>query len=455
MTTRPLLLDLTYEIVTPLFMSGVDQTRPELRVPSIRGAARAWYRAIDPRFRAHEAYTFGAADHKWSPDDEGFSQQSPFLLRIVKVPDEAAFTLDRNAYRRFDRGQPPTKTNGILYTGFSLLDRFNTRQALPASTRQRVNGFTLRLVFLQPSRVKQADGTVDPLLYYRVLGSFWALGHLGGLGSRCNRGWGSVQLISLKAVGSQVLPEVNEVVRALQPASTQSVKSWLADVDRTLTTLRRKLGGARDGHALATPHLGPGAQISVATRPSREWDEALEPMGASLQSFRREVSLDRREVMRHLFEYHRASPRAKAAAVALRAAPRRVSFGLPLTFRFGIVPKAAKELGLERMQPETIEFAPDGMQRHASLLRLRVVRLGDGCHAVAVRLQGDPPGSKLRDDGRPSETPAVAITGAVSAGNRPTGDEVKSLPANPSDEGGVDDFMRSLLPHTSSLTVPR
>ena len=39
-------LQLTCEVVTPLFCAGADQQRPEIRPPSIRGAMRFWWRAL-------------------------------------------------------------------------------------------------------------------------------------------------------------------------------------------------------------------------------------------------------------------------------------------------------------------------------------------------------------------------------------------------------------------------
>ena len=42
-------LQLTCEVVTPLFCPGADQLRPEIRPPSGRGAMRFWYRALAGR----------------------------------------------------------------------------------------------------------------------------------------------------------------------------------------------------------------------------------------------------------------------------------------------------------------------------------------------------------------------------------------------------------------------
>ena len=41
------------EIVTPLFLGGADPNKAELRAPSIKGALRFWWRALNPHFSLH------------------------------------------------------------------------------------------------------------------------------------------------------------------------------------------------------------------------------------------------------------------------------------------------------------------------------------------------------------------------------------------------------------------
>ncbi|WP_143108945.1 type III-B CRISPR module RAMP protein Cmr1, partial [Bathymodiolus thermophilus thioautotrophic gill symbiont] len=37
----------TYRIITPMFISGAKVTEAELRIPSIKGAIRFWWRALN------------------------------------------------------------------------------------------------------------------------------------------------------------------------------------------------------------------------------------------------------------------------------------------------------------------------------------------------------------------------------------------------------------------------
>jgi CRISPR-associated protein Cmr1 len=60
----------TCETITPMFLSGADGQTPELRAPSIKGALRFWWRAVNghlelKELKEKEATIFG------SPDDKG------------------------------------------------------------------------------------------------------------------------------------------------------------------------------------------------------------------------------------------------------------------------------------------------------------------------------------------------------------------------------------------------
>lgn len=408
----PLVLDLTYEILTPLFLSGVNQEVPELRVPSIRGAVRAWYRAIDPHFRSNEVHWFGAADQ---PDASGQKEtrQSPWWLRVRSVEARADFELDRDAYRKFDHGRPPDKTNGVLYTGFSLLDRFNRRRAFHAAEPGRPARFTLRLTIPRPG-----DGLhrMSTSAITAVLGAFWALGHLGGLGSRGRRGWGSVQLTKMEVVNlrenaAKPPAQVEEVVSHLQPAKATTPAAWAAQVGATLAWLKGRFPGERDAAAAQPGHIGTGSWAMIGVQPHREWGSALNEVGSSFQGFRREQAKDRTAVGDALWNQQRSAPGAQPGGAPLRVAPRRVAFGLPLTFRFGITPKRVKLAGIPQLHPDTVEFQPDEgppddgrpFTRYPGLVSFRLVRLGDhALHPVIVRLAGAPPGTRDPTGGAPS-----------------------------------------------------
>lgn len=57
------------EVVTPMFLSGADGTTPELRAPSLKGALRFWWRALNGHLpeeilRKREGMIFGDTSHR-------------------------------------------------------------------------------------------------------------------------------------------------------------------------------------------------------------------------------------------------------------------------------------------------------------------------------------------------------------------------------------------------------
>ncbi len=65
------------ETITPMFLSGADGSTPELRPPSIKGALRFWWRAMNgdkSNMREEEAKIFGGTDP---------AQRSKVMIRVL------------------------------------------------------------------------------------------------------------------------------------------------------------------------------------------------------------------------------------------------------------------------------------------------------------------------------------------------------------------------------------
>lgn len=148
-------VEITYKVVTPMFLSGSEnQTQIELRPPSIKGALRFWYRAIDSNFRKHEQRIFGSSD-------KGFGQ-SLFLLQIKKAKINKHKAIDMTGYD---------------YLGYGVIGEKARYYIKPDST------FTLRLLF-------KPNATPDDI--NKVKRSLWAMTMFGGLGARSRKGFGSI-----------------------------------------------------------------------------------------------------------------------------------------------------------------------------------------------------------------------------------------------------------------------
>ena len=111
----PETIEATFEIVTPMFLGGASsiELADAIRPPSVKGALRFWWRALQwnnyyqktnqdealalTRLHAHEARLFGHA-----ANDRNLSQgQACFLLRthIIEPPKAAASEVSEKSER--------------------------------------------------------------------------------------------------------------------------------------------------------------------------------------------------------------------------------------------------------------------------------------------------------------------------------------------------------------------
>jgi CRISPR-associated protein Cmr1 len=185
-------LTATYRIVTPMFLGDADQKATEIRPPSVKGALRFWWRALNwGRFRngaddatalkklhAEEAALFGAA----ADEKNNKLGQSQFLIQILPAK--------RSKESAWPENQTPSG-----YLGLGLF---------PMQGHQRREGFMEQQDFTVTLRFKPgADEMVDKA-ETQIRDALTALSLFGGLGSRARRGFGSVALITLDGVAHSI-----------------------------------------------------------------------------------------------------------------------------------------------------------------------------------------------------------------------------------------------------------
>ncbi|MCB1764866.1 MAG: type III-B CRISPR module RAMP protein Cmr1 [Candidatus Competibacteraceae bacterium] len=175
-------LTATYRIVTPMFIGNAEQKADSVRPPSIKGALRFWWRALNwgrflredgtvtvalKHLHQKEAYLFGSAA------DEPGSGQGRFLLRVSHQPRIALETVW------------PQNNTGSGYLGYGLMATNDKphREGLKEGT-----DFCLELRFKPGTPPADIDALTATL-------RTWSL--FGGLGSRARRGFGSVTLLKL------------------------------------------------------------------------------------------------------------------------------------------------------------------------------------------------------------------------------------------------------------------
>lgn len=147
-------ISITLQFVTPLFLHGADVNAPEIRVPSIRGQLRDWFRMLGGT-TDEEQSVFGGLHG-------GSKRNEPVASRIVlRVVDRTNGTPKSMATLPHKQGGPSAMKNGFHEAFFDLL---------------------------VSSRLGLSKDSEDAFL--RALKA-WLL--LGGLGQRATRGGGSLK----------------------------------------------------------------------------------------------------------------------------------------------------------------------------------------------------------------------------------------------------------------------
>lgn len=268
------------EVVTPLFLSGADQTQAELRAPSIKGALRFWFRAMmggivgaenTAAIFAKEAELFGStggASHvAILAHQRGNANITPWDQLVGSLQWPASL------------GQLDPR-QGMSYLGFSLKatrDRGARTCILPDRSQ-----FELTMIPRYPAASQSGIQT--------VLASLWLATTLGGFGSRSRRGFGA-----LRVVHGPAEKEVPPFVFAGR--SPQDVGEFLTNgLALTKVVFQRAAEGASSAAAapsadfcVLSPHYSEIVLLSKQGRGWGSWQEALGEVGWRLSEYRKGI----------------------------------------------------------------------------------------------------------------------------------------------------------------------
>ncbi|MBF0369877.1 MAG: hypothetical protein HQL52_10500 [Magnetococcales bacterium] len=373
-------LELTFQVLTPMFLHGSEpRYSPDLRPPSLKGALRFWYRAVDPDFRRNEPILFGTASNA----DQG-SGQSLFNLRIEPLKPLRFFTWDDRLANSFHAGHGTHRKNGLIYLGYPFQMRKKKGvvspppQAIDVGTRFKVRCILPR--FGDQEKYRKA-----------IAASFWLLGHYGGLGSRSRRGFGSIALLEWKGVRGE-WPELEELP-LLHKAITP--REWGKTSKDTREMIRNWFPKKWDSSTPMHPHIGEKFTSTLSLKfrndkqrffDQKDWPHGLNEMGRRLQDYR----------VRHQPDYQNVKDHIEGDK-NLRHPPERVAFGLPLAFQYSSLPKDRRRLQFfppEQKSPGSTrqKSGPQKSGRHASLLHLRLILLNGNLYPLYLRMGGAVPG---------------------------------------------------------------
>lgn len=230
------------------------QENAELRLPSIKGVLRLWYRVFMPEYYkpinddinvTYEEDLFGGT--------RSGTGQSRFIMRITKNNLKTKqHTKDCNEFKK-------TK-----YLSFFLENDYYLE---PEQT------FSFELI-MRP--LKKEDKENEDLRYWKqVIPCLWLLGQVGSLGARGNRGFGGVSLKNWETNSDKVREYMNQL-SPLQNIGT--VEDWLEQFGAGI----KKISDWFPGSPLldwATIYTPPASFM--------HWNEALESGADLIKDFRK------------------------------------------------------------------------------------------------------------------------------------------------------------------------
>lgn len=166
------------EVVTPMFLGGADKNSAELRVPSIKGALRFWWRAVYggkyPTIEAmakEEAEIFGSTDKKAS-----------FSVRVEEKNITISQTPDQNSIEKYNVHGHDLSILDYLCYGVCNYDRILHKNVYQKEHIKPGAVFNLILSVYNKEYKEQ------------LINSFKFLINFGGLGTKSRNGLGSLYI---------------------------------------------------------------------------------------------------------------------------------------------------------------------------------------------------------------------------------------------------------------------
>jgi CRISPR-associated protein Cmr1 len=322
-------------VITPMFGGGIEARKNDpitlIRVPSIRGQLRFWWRA-----------TRGAQLNL-----KQLKEQEEVIWGSTKLPSKVTLQVvlleeGKSAPCAFF---PPDKSNQKLYPGYPSYALFPFLQGKKGESEPDISvvDILFKLVINYPKEYAQD-----------VLAAIWAWVNFGGLGARTRRGCGSLYCAAFS-------PNLKDV------ANNQSFGSWYVN---KLQEYSISLTGLKPGIEWAMLPTADGIKFLVApAEPKDAWQTVIRV----LQDFRQGNNIGRNQGQQNRpgrsrwpepDSLRRISGRAfhmhKNSITGNRNGFPRAELGLPMIFHFK-----------DKQDPGDSTIQPVGKERMASPLILK------------------------------------------------------------------------------------
>jgi CRISPR-associated protein Cmr1 len=347
-----------FQLVTPAFLAGAEQKSPELRVTSIKGALRFWWRArrfagcrggIDG-MRQDESLIFG---------DSGATGCSAVVMKVngtLTIANPGTILPIMDDYP------------GARYLGYGVMESVG-------SQKRRTRAGELIRGCLQPGPFQVtfiSKKVFDPSFIDAVK----LFGLLGGIGSRSRKGYGSVTLLRLEGDG---------------------VAKWECppDIEAYRERLTKNIGTQPSGDSEPEySAFGNKAKVYAIAEGNATLD-LLNSIGEEMQMYRswgRNGRVNGQASERN-FQYDHDEMKNACEGTVPQGHPKRVVFGLPHNYFFSSINCKVSVSAVK---------GRDEIERRASPLFIHIHQFKEGSYtAVATILWSEflPLGTKIEVSG--------------------------------------------------------
>jgi len=196
-----------FRLVTPMFCSAADTDVAELRLPSIKGLLRFWW-------RVSQAGVYSEPGELLKRENEVFGStecQSKVILRLIEknlAPAKSTGTV-------FGDG----RLKGAYYLAYGCLHAYRNRNKQYEAgelTRSMIAGGDFALEMRLPKA-----------FLHEVACSVKLLGCFGGVGSKSRKGYGSISLVSMEIDGASKEVGLSKAIDSM-PKTPENIPVWTA-----------------------------------------------------------------------------------------------------------------------------------------------------------------------------------------------------------------------------------
>lgn len=316
------------ETVTPLFLSGANQQEAELRPPAFRGALRYWFRAIAASVTTFEQVKIWE-NKIFGNTDAGGS----VIIRVQAEKPTSTKYLEK--YNGTANNNP---WSGLEYLFFSIY----------------ASGSKEARAYLPPKRKFRLILQTRPLVKDNIncltlaAGAMWCLVNLGGIGSRSNRGAGSLKVNHFQPQGI----DISQLKFSLQAESLSDIATEISNQIKIIKNIFKQIL-----NPVSTSSIIPNQFDVIAASTSNlylwhsgninndnHYQKLLNEFGKIYKNFRLRYKISTGDDYPQVKEWIKTKGQSQVNTI------KRAAFGLPVQFYFTSLQHPHKQASVEATQ---------------------------------------------------------------------------------------------------------